>query len=126
MKKAMLAAVSAVTAMSFALSAVSVEAQPNHRGDRWDRDRGHQSERGDRNDRRWRTWDGRSGWNGYRGQWRTGQRYSNWRSSRYYLNDYRSYGLPAPRRGYRYYRDTNGDIVLAAIATGVIASILTR
>jgi Ni/Co efflux regulator RcnB len=131
MKKAMLAAVSAVTAMSFALSAVSVEAQPwqrdRDRGERWDRDRGHHSDRGDRHDqRRWRTWDNRSGWNGYRGQWRAGQRYNNWRSSRYYLNDYRAYGLPAPRRGYRYYRDSSGDIVMAAIATGVIASILTR
>lgn len=119
MKKAMLAAVSAVTAMSFALSAVSVEAQPwqrdRDRGDRWERDH-----------RRWRTWDNRSGWNGYRGSWRQGQRYNNWRSSRYYLNDWRGYGLPAPRPGYRYYRDSNGDIIMAAIATGIIASILTR
>jgi Ni/Co efflux regulator RcnB len=132
MKKAMLAAVSAVTAMSFALSAVSVEAQPRDRGDRWERDhRGDgRWDRGDRrdrrDDRRWRSWDNRSGWNGYRGSWRQGQRYNNWRSSRYYLNDWRGYGLPAPRPGYRYYRDGNGDIVMAAIATGIIASILTR
>lgn len=134
MNKAMLAAVSAVTAMSFALSAVSAEAQPW----RGDRDRGHHNDRrddrrwdrGDRRDHdrgnRWRTWDNRSGWNGYRGNWRQGQRYNNWRSSRYYLNDWRGYGLPAPRPGYRYYRDGNGDIIMAAIATGLIASILTR
>lgn len=131
MNKAMLAAISAVTAMSFALSAVSVEAQPRDRdrgrhGDRWDRGDRHDNRADRRSERRWRTWDSRSGWNGYRGQWRSGQRYNNWRSSRYYLNDYRSYGLPAPRRGYRYYRDSSGDIIMAAIATGVIASILTR
>lgn len=133
MKKAMLAAVSAVTAMSFALSAVSAEAQPwqrdRDRGDRWERDHrgdGRWDRRDRRDDRRWRSWDNRSGWNGYRGHWRQGQRYTNWRSSRYYLNDWRGYGLPAPRRGYRYYRDSNGDIIMAAIATGVIASILTR
>ena len=137
MKKAMLAAVSALTAMSFALSSVAVEAQPRDRGDRWERDhRGdgrwdrrddRRWDRGDRrNDRRWRSWDNRSGWNGYRGNWRQGQRYNNWRSSRYYLNDWRGYGLPAPRPGYRYYRDSSGDIIMAAIATGVIASILTR
>jgi Ni/Co efflux regulator RcnB len=128
MKKAILAAVSAVTAMSFSLAAVPLEAQ--HRdGNRWDR-----SDRSDRHDsrsdrrggNRWQTWGGRNGYNGYRGSWRTGQRYSNWRNSRYYVNDYRTYGLPAPRRGYRYYRDNNGDIVMAAIATGVIASILSN
>ena len=142
MNKVLLTAVSAVTALSFGLASVPAEAQYHRdrdrgqerwdrgdrgdRGDRWD----NRSDRGDRWDnrreRRWRTWDNRSGWNGYRGQWRQGQRYAYWRSSRYYLNDYRSYGLPAPRYGYRYYRDRNGDIVMAAIATGIIASILTR
>jgi Ni/Co efflux regulator RcnB len=129
MKKAMLAAVSAVTAMSFALAAVPAEAQHRDR----DRDRGgwnngdrHDGRADRRDERRWRTWDNRSGWNGYRGQWRAGQRYTNYRNSRYYVNDYRSYGLPAPRRGYRYYRDSSGDIVMAAVATGVIASILSN
>ncbi|MDB5726009.1 MAG: hypothetical protein JWQ16_2763 [Novosphingobium sp.] len=132
MKKAMLAAVSAVTAMSFALVSISAEAQNRDRdrdGRRWDRSDRH--DRGDRRDdrrggNRWQSWGGQNGYNGYRGSWRTGQRYSNWRNSRYYVNDYGSYGLPAPRRGYRYYRDNNGDIVMAAIATGVIASILSN
>jgi Ni/Co efflux regulator RcnB len=134
MKKAMLAAVSAVTAISFSLAAVPVEAQHRDR-DRWERsERSERSDRWDnrserrsdrRAERRWRNWGGQYGYNGYRGHWRTGQRYTNWRNSRYYVNDYRAYGLPAPRRGYRYYRDNNGDIVMAAIATGVIASILS-
>jgi Ni/Co efflux regulator RcnB len=40
------------------------------------------------------------------------------------ISDYGYYGLPAPRRGYRYYRDNNGDVVMAAIATGVIGLII--
>jgi Ni/Co efflux regulator RcnB len=131
MKKAMLAAVSAVTAITFSLVSVSAEAQNwnGHRDDNRHDNRG--DNRGDRGDHRgggnrWQTWGGQNGYNGYRGSWRTGQRYSNWRNSRYYVNDYGSYGLPAPRRGYRYYRDNNGDIVMAAIATGVIASILSN
>ncbi len=131
MNKAMLAAVSAVTSISFALAAVPAEAQHRDR-DRWDRsDRWDgRSDRWDRrsdrrSERRWRNWGGQYGYNGYRGSWRTGQRYTNWRNQRYYLSDYRAYGLPAPRRGYRYYRDSSGDIVMAAIATGIIASILT-
>jgi Ni/Co efflux regulator RcnB len=136
MKKAMLAAISAVTAMSVALTAVPAQAQHHDRGDRWsDNRRDNRSDRRwdrreDRRDdrraeRRWQTWGGQHGYNGYRGNWRSGQRYSNWRNSRYYVNDYRAYNLPPPRRGYRYYRDSSGDIVMAAIATGVIASILS-
>lgn len=132
MKKAMLAAVSAMTAISFSLVSVSAEAQYRERdrdGRHWDRsDRHDRSDRRDdrRGGNRWHTWGGQYGYNGYRGRWRTGQRYTNWRNSRYYVNDYGAYGLPAPRRGYRYYRDNNGDIVMAAIATGVIASILSN
>lgn len=46
---------------------------------------------------------------------------SNW-----YVRDYGRYGYRAPPRGYGYYRTDTGDIVLAAIATGVIASLLTN
>lgn len=39
--------------------------------------------------------------------------------------DYRTYRYNAPPRGYHYVRDNNtGEILLAAIATGVIASII--
>jgi len=41
-----------------------------------------------------------------------------------YISDYGRYGLPAPRRGYRYYRSDNGDIVMAAVASGVIGLII--
>jgi Ni/Co efflux regulator RcnB len=117
MNKAMLAAVSAVTAISCALAAVPADAQRHdNRNNNYRNQHSGQTQR-------WQSWDGKRGYNGYRGKWRAGQRYSNWRNSSNYLSDYRAYNLPAPRKGYRYYRDSSGDIVMAAIATGVIASI---
>lgn len=44
----------------------------------------------------------------------------------WYVDDYRRYGYRAPPRGYAYYRTDTGDIVLAAIATGVIISLLSN
>jgi Ni/Co efflux regulator RcnB len=82
--------------------------------------------------------------------WRRGQR-DQWRDGRYrppygnaygrrrwhrgavipydyrrnwYVSDYRRYGWNPPPRGYGYYRTDTGDIVVAAIATGVILSLL--
>lgn len=104
MKKAMLAAVASVTALGTVLGAVPAEAQNRAR--------------------HWHSYGGQYGYNGYHGRWRTGQRFTHWRNNRYVINDYRAYNLPPPRRGYRYYRDDNGDIVMAAIATGVIGLIL--
>ena len=40
------------------------------------------------------------------------------------ITDYRAYHLPPPRAGYRYYRDDNGDVIMAAIATGIIGLIV--
>jgi Ni/Co efflux regulator RcnB len=42
----------------------------------------------------------------------------------WYVNDYRRYGWNAPPRGYGYYRTDTGDVVLAALATGVILSLI--
>lgn len=42
----------------------------------------------------------------------------------WYVNDYRRYGWGAPPRGYGYYRTDTGDVVLAALATGVILSLI--
>jgi Ni/Co efflux regulator RcnB len=105
-----------LAAVACVLSATPAAAQ-NH----W-RDRG--PNRGNAAPHRWHTFGGRYGYNGYHGRWRTGQRFTNWNNRRYYIDDWRTYDLPPPRRGYRYYRDDNGDIVLAAIGTGIIASIL--
>lgn len=97
------------------------------RPDQWDRrDNRRDWNRGWRGDRghSWRYYGGRYGYNGYEGRWRTGQRYSYWRDRNYYISDYGRYGLPAPWRGYRYYRADNGDVVMAAIGTGIIGLII--
>ena len=78
--------------------------------------------RGD--ERRWRFYGGSYGYRGYEGRWRAGQRYPHCRDRDYYVTDYRADGLPAPSRGYRYYRADNGDIVMAAVASGVIGLII--
>lgn len=125
MTRPLLAALLAATTLG-ATIAVPLQAQPwqrDHRGAH--QDRRHQDRNWHGGEHRWRNWGGRNGYDGYQGRWRTGQRFDHWRSRQYYVTDYRAYGLPAPRRGYRYYRDSNGDIILAAVATGLIASILT-
>jgi Ni/Co efflux regulator RcnB len=43
---------------------------------------------------------------------------------RHVVYDYHRYGWGPPPRGYAYYRTDTGDIILAAIATGLILSIL--
>ncbi|WP_235985105.1 RcnB family protein [Acinetobacter baretiae] len=56
--------------------------------------------------------------------WRKGQYIPNqYRSSHYYVNDWRHQKLPTPPRGHRWL-NVNGDYILVAIATGVISSIL--
>jgi Ni/Co efflux regulator RcnB len=47
-----------------------------------------------------------------------------YRSDRYYVSDWRVYHLRQPPRGYRWVRSDNGDFLMVAIATGIIASIL--
>ena len=45
---------------------------------------------------------------------------------RYPVYNYDDYGWAPPPRGHAYYRTSTGDIILAAVATGIIVSILTR
>ncbi len=66
------------------------------------------------------------GWgqeHGNRQTWRRGERmgYDDWRNAP--PVDYRSHHLRRPPRGYEW-RETNGRYVLAAVATGLIASII--
>lgn len=116
MKKLLVAALAAATALTGVMSADVASAQPYDHHD-WNRDHGH-------GDHQWRYYGGRYGYAGYRGHWREGQRYPHWRDRRYVVNDWRAYHLPPPRPGYRYYRDDNGDIVMAAVASGVIGLIV--
>lgn len=55
--------------------------------------------------------------------WKRGDRLGQW-NRRYAEVDYRSHRLRAPPRGYHYVRDDRGDIILAAVATGIIAAII--
>jgi Ni/Co efflux regulator RcnB len=54
--------------------------------------------------------------------WRRGDRLP--RGYHYEVVDYRRYNYAPPPRGYHYVRDDRGDVILAAIATGIIASII--
>jgi Ni/Co efflux regulator RcnB len=112
------------TIAALTLSSGLASAQPYRDSDRdgrpdwreWnrDRDRDGRPDQWDRHDRR----------HHHRGYWRQGQVYPHWRDHGYWISDYRAYGLAPPRAGYRYYRDDNGDVVMAAIASGVIGAII--
>lgn len=80
-------------------------------------------DRHDRDDRR----DYRSGHVTAKKHWKVGDRYDRYNDNRYREVDYRYHKLKAPPRGYHYVRDDNtGDIILAAIATGIIAAIIAN
>jgi Ni/Co efflux regulator RcnB len=99
-----------------------------------DRDRDGRPDQYDRNDdRRSGAYRGdsyrggpRYGANSYRGdgRWRQGQVYPHYRTRAYVIDDYRAYNLGPPRAGYRYYRSDNGDVVMAAIASGLIGLVI--
>jgi Ni/Co efflux regulator RcnB len=56
-------------------------------------------------------------------QWRRGEKLPTSYRGKTYVVDHRRYGLSAPPRGYQYVRVGN-DVVLAAVATGVISSVI--
>jgi len=111
---------------------------------RYDRRDYRENQRWERNNRDW--WRGRSDFRDYRGPrsgywyapshgyYRVEPRYHNYRWQRghylppayrtYYVRDPHVYGLRQAPRGYRYVHAGN-DIVLIAIATGLIASVLS-
>lgn len=61
---------------------------------------------------------------GYKARnWRRGERLPASYRGRGYVVDHRAYGLQAPPRGYQYVR-VDKDVVLTAVATGLIASIV--
>ena len=118
----------------------------NRYQDRWQSERRDRDERHERDDRyqrdfrherdgryersrygqapqAYQAYDGR-GNDGYRYQMhRGGQLPSEYRGSRYVVNDWRGSNLSAPPRGYQWVQ-ANNDYVLAAIATGLIAQVL--
>lgn len=129
MKKIFLGA--AAVAMTLIGGAASAQSYGGYYGrDSGNYSRGYDHDwQGGRHDRsdNWRDrYQGHHGRDSYRGQgrWRQGQVYPYYRQRDYMINDYRAYNLPPPRYGYRYYRSDNGDVVMAAIASGIIGVII--
>ena len=57
---------------------------------------------------------------------RGGHMPSEYRGGSYVVTDWRNRHLREPPRGYHYVRSDNGDFLLVAITTGIIASILAN
>jgi Ni/Co efflux regulator RcnB len=145
MKKALTAALAATFAVTSLGVASAAEAQS--RGDRYeqrqdrrdDRREWRQEQRQDRREARqdqrayarWQQAQRRYSAGRYyapRGytvrQWAYGQRMPTYyRSNQYVVSDYGRYGLRQPPRGYQYVRSGN-DVVLAAVATGLITAVI--
>lgn len=96
------------------------DGRPNYAERGHDRDRDGRRDDRDRHDNRY---DGRH-WGNRGHHYARGQRFEYHGRRDYIVNDYRRYGWAPPRRGYAYYRTDSGDVVLAAIATGLIASVI--
>ena len=118
----------ALTALSLLAGAGSAVAQPSrnngpNNGYQQDfRNNGRDDGRNDaRNDRR----DGPNYRSDYRrhAEWRKGYRMGRSDWGRAHRVDYRAHRLPAPRRGYEW-REVDGNYVMAAVATGLIFSII--
>lgn len=153
MKRLLLSALAAATFVAPIATAPASAQTPrygqqqqynDHRNDRdWNDNRG-RNDRFDRDDRRFdarkhngyyigRTWYfGPPPVNAYRMRdyhpgykaWRKGDRLGYY-NTRYVEVDYRRARLKAPPRGYHYVKDDRGDILLAAIAGGLIAAVIS-
>jgi Ni/Co efflux regulator RcnB len=127
---ALAVAAMAVTAAPMAASAQSYRGDRDHDG-RYERnerradhnryDGGRYTNRERYNDNRRYYADQRRDSRYYRGATLPRQYRSNW-----YIRDYNRYGYAPPPRGYGYYRTDTGDIVMAALATGLIVSLLSN
>jgi len=116
MKRALLVLTTAALALTSTLASAQGYGGRDGRDFRDDRRGGYDNNRWDRNDNR-----------GGGPRWQRGQRLpQQFRGRDRYVSDWGRYRLSAPPRGYGYYRQDNGDFVLAAIATGLIASMLSN
>ena len=105
----------------------------------WQHDQRNRDERDWREDRHHDDhvgWRGRPEWQDRRGHdwnerqfrrehdWRRGERLPDaYYAPSYVVGDYRAYGLREPPYGYHWVR-VNGDVVLAAVATGVVLDVV--
>ena len=149
MKKVLTAAIAAVIAASSLGAASAASAQSRGHNAQVERDYRHDARNDRRDDRR----DARNDRRDFRqdqrsySRWQQSQRRYNagryqaprgyqvrswsygqtmptyYRTSNYVVNDYGRYGLRAPPRGYHYVRSGN-DVVLAAIAGGLITAVI--
>jgi len=123
-------------ALAIVVSAGAVSAQPGpQRSDnRYEQRNDHQADRRDdrqdnrferRAERRYKAarYQAPRGYQAH--QWRHGEKLPPAYRGRAYQVDYRAYRLAPPPRGYQYVRVGN-DVVLTAIATGVIASVIQQ
>jgi len=115
MKRVLLGvAAAAMTFTGFAASAQSY-------GGRYDQHRSYDRYSSSRSYDQHRDWNR----NDNRGShWREGQHHSNYARRDRMISNWRAYNLPAPRAGYGYYREDNGDVVMAALASGLIGLVL--
>jgi Ni/Co efflux regulator RcnB len=153
MKKFVTAALAAVIATTSVGVASAAEAQSRHDSREWRQDSRNDGRNDGRNVQRHQRQDPRAAQSAHRQQqqayarWQQSQRRYNapryqaprgyaarqwsygqrmpvaYRSSHYVVNDYNRYGLRAPPRGYHYVRSGN-DVVLAAIAGGLITAVI--
>ncbi|WP_395645095.1 RcnB family protein [Terricaulis sp.] len=102
------------------------QQQQRFQQQRWDDSRyngfyvGNRFYRGQPNAAQQRARDFRPAWQ----QWRRGERLNAYQRAHYRRVDFRREHLRAPPRGYEYRRDERGDLLMVAIATGLIASII--
>lgn len=143
MKKIVIATLATLTALSPALAPIAA-ADPPRQHDRQDYRQDRREDRQDRREVRRNTRDNGYFYNGrfYRGeptraqthgrdfrygyqQWRRGERLNAYERAHYYrVANYRAYHLNAPPRGYEWRRSNSGEYILAAVATGVILSVI--
>jgi Ni/Co efflux regulator RcnB len=71
-------------------------------------------------------WEKKSGYSvGYHA-WKKGDKLPTYYKSHYNEVDWHAHHLKAPPKGYHYVQDDKGEIILAAVATGLIASIIAN
>lgn len=135
-KTLIVAAIAATTALAAPMAASAQswgDRDRDGRYERWERRSDHNRHDGGRYTQRERYNDYRRGARDQRRDYR--QDYRRWQRGaviprdyrrNWYVSDYRRHGWRAPPRGYGYYRTDTGDIVVAALATGVILSLFNN
>lgn len=102
-------------------TAVVAQPQPQNHRDQGHHDNGHDNGHNNKNQHGMYERGHSEGW--YRKGGHVPQEY---RGGSYVVNDWRARHLRQPPRGYHYVRSDNGDILMVAITTGIIASILAQ